>query len=60
MNATQIAKVAKGMLEETSDEYVSMGIVLLAAKLCYPEAYDYDRERAVDWMLDVLENIYLD
>jgi hypothetical protein len=51
----EIARVAKGMLEETANEYVSMGIMLLAAKLCFPEAYETDRPKAVDWMIHRIE-----
>lgn len=53
----EIAKVAKGMLEETPNETVDLGIMLLAARLCFPDAYAADREKAVDWFIQAMEDL---
>ena len=50
-------QVAKGMLEETPNETVDLGIMLLAARLCFPDAYAADREKAVDWFIQAMEDL---
>lgn len=52
-----IARAAKGMLEETDNEHVGMGVVLLAAKLCFPDAFAVDRDKAVGWTIQLIEEL---
>ena len=57
MNDLEIARATKGMLEETENETVCMGIMLLAAKLCFPDAYAADKDKAIDWMIRLIEDL---
>lgn len=57
MNAAEIAKVAKGMIEQSPNEQVGVGIMLLAAKLCFPDVYAADQDKAVDWLIRAMEDL---
>lgn len=57
LNIIEIAKVAKGMIEDTPNETVDLGIMLLAAKLCFPDAYATDQGKAVDWLIRAMEDL---